>query len=353
VARYLFQADILHCHDWQAGLVPAYLRTTFATDPTFLGVRTLFTVHNLGYQGLFPKTALAGAALDPALFRPDAMEFFGRVSYIKGGIALADALNTVSPTYAREIQTPEYGFGLDGALRARAGVLSGILNGVDYREWSPDVDPLIPANYSPGDLGGKRICKQKLLEEFGLPAEAMDRPLIGIVSRFTRQKGTDILAEVAADIVAEGVYLVALGTGEPEYEEFFRRMEIEHPGRIAVRVGFDNGLAHRIEAGADMFLMPSRYEPCGLNQMYSLRYGTVPVVRATGGLNDTIEDGTGFKFADYSGQALLAAVRTAAGAYSDVAVWREMMCCGMRQDFSWKASAAAYAALYRQLLAGA
>jgi starch synthase len=353
VARWLFKADILHCHDWQAGLVPAYLRSTFAGDPTFAGVKTLFTIHNLGYQGLFPTTALAAAALDPALFRPDGLEFYGRVSYIKGGISFADALSTVSPTYAEEIQTPEYGFGLDGALRARADVLTGILNGVDYREWSPDVDPLIPARYSADDLAGKRVCKAQLVREFGFGEEVLNRPLIGIVSRFTRQKGTDILAEVAGDIVAEGAYLVALGTGEPEYEAFFRRMAADYPGRVSVQVGFDNGLAHRIEAGADLFLMPSRYEPCGLNQMYSLRYGTVPVVRATGGLNDTIEEGTGFKFAEYSGQALLEAVRAAVRAYSDADLWREMVRRGMGQDFSWKASAGAYSGLYRRLLAQA
>jgi starch synthase len=224
------------------------------------------------------------------------------------------------------------------------------LNGVDYKEWSPEVDPLIPANYSPEDLAGKRVSKQRLVEEFGLPAEAMDRPLAGIVSRFTRQKGTDILAEVAPEIVDEGVSIVALGTGDPEYEDFFLRMQAAHPGRIAVRIGFDNGLAHRIEAGADLFLMPSRYEPCGLNQMYSLRYGTVPVVRATGGLNDTIDEDTGFKFRDYTGQALLGAVRAAARAYADPDTWREMMIRGMRRDFSWNASAAEYSALYRQLL---
>jgi starch synthase len=350
VARWLFKADILHCHDWQAGLVPAYLRGMLAGDPTFLGVRTLFTIHNLGYQGLFPTTALTAAGLDPALFRPDGLEFYGRVSYIKGGIAFADALNTVSPTYAQEIQTPAYGFGLDGVLRARADVLTGILNGVDYREWSPDVDPLIPARFSADDLAGKRICKAELLREFGLSADVIDRPLIGIVSRFTRQKGTDILAEVAGDIVADGAYLVALGTGEPEYEEFFRQMAADYPGRVAVQVGFDNGLAHRIEAGADMFLMPSRYEPCGLNQMYSLRYGTVPIVRATGGLNDTIEEGTGFKFAEYSGAALLGAVREALTAFSDPELWGKTMRRGMRQDFSWKTSASAYSGLYRRLL---
>ena len=350
VARYLFRTEIFHCHDWQAGLVPALLRSSFATDPTYLGAKTLFTIHNLGYQGLFPRTAMAEAALDPDLFRPDGLEFFGHISYIKGGIAFADALNTVSPTYAREIQTPEYGFGMDGALRARANVLSGILNGVDYNLWNPEVDTLIPARYSADDLAGKRVCKEQLLQEFGLPPAAMDRPLIGIVSRFTRQKGTDILAEIAGQLAADDVYLVALGSGEPEYEAFFRQMAADHPGRIAVRLGFDNGLAHRIEAGSDIFVMPSRYEPCGLNQIYSLRYGTVPVVRATGGLDDTIEEGTGFKFWEYSGPAFLGAVREAVGAFGNPEAWQEIMRRGMHKDFSWKASATLYSALYRRLL---
>jgi starch synthase len=350
VARYLFRTEIFHCHDWQAGLVPAYLRTTFASDPTFLGVKTLFTIHNLGYQGLFPKAALAEAALDPSVYRPDGLEFFGRVSYIKGGISFADALNTVSPTYAREVQTPEFGFGLDGALRARAGVLSGILNGVDYREWNPETDAFLPARYSAANLAGKRICKEQLLAEFGLPAGAAKAPLIGIVSRLTLQKGADLIAEVASEIVTAGFCLVALGSGEPKYEDFFRRMAAEYPDRIAVRIGFDNALAHRIEAGADLFLMPSRYEPCGLNQIYSLRYGTVPVVRATGGLDDTIEGGTGFKFAEYTGQALAAALREAGRVFAGEAEWRAMMLQGMRKDFSWTRSAAAYSALYRQLL---
>ena len=352
VARHLFRTEIFHCHDWQAGLVPAYLRTTFAGDPTFMGCRTLFTIHNLGYQGLFPKRALVEAALDPALFHLDGLEFFGQVSYIKSGIAFSDALNTVSPTYAREIQTLELGFGLDGALRARSGALSGILNGVDYNEWSPEVDPLIPARYSAADLSGKEICKRKLIEEFGLPAAAMKRPLLGIVSRFTLQKGADLLEEVAAGIVEEDAYLAALGTGEPKYEDFFRQMQREHPGRMAVRIGFDNGLAHRIEAGSDMFLMPSRYEPCGLNQIYSLKYGTVPVVRATGGLDDTVDAETGFKFTDYSGAALLEAVRAAVKAFEDRDVWRQRMRAGMQRDFSWTASAAAYSELYRRLRAG-
>jgi starch synthase len=350
VARFLFRTEIFHCHDWQAGLAPAYLRTIFSTDPTFMGTKTLFTIHNLGYQGLFPKTALTEIALNGSVYRPDGMEFFGSVSYLKAGIAFADALNTVSPTYAREIQTPEYGFGLDGALRARAGVLSGILNGVDYREWNPENDPLIPARYSTRDLGGKRVCKEQLLAEVGLPPEAMDRPLAGVVSRLTRQKGADILAEVAGEIVGDDVYLVALGDGDPEYEEVFRKMAADFPGRIAVRFGFDNRLAHWIEAGADLFLMPSHYEPCGLNQIYSLKYGTVPVVRATGGLDDTIDKDTGFKFREYSGQALLEAVRSAVRSYADADGWREMMLRGMEKDFSWRTSAAAYSALYGRLL---
>ena len=259
---------------------PGWCRPTcaprFATDPTFLGCRTLFTIHNLGYQGLFPKTALAEVALDPSVYRPDGMEFFGRVSYIKAGIEFADALSTVSPTYAREIQTPEFGFGLDARLRERANVLTGILNGVDYAEWSPQTDAHIPAHYSTEDLGGKAICKRKLLEEFGLPAEAMDRPLLGVVSRFTRQKGTDILAEIAAQIVAEDVYLVALGTGDPEYEEFFVRMQAEHPGRIAVRIGFDEraGAPHRGRGGHVPDAQPLRALRAEPDLQPALRHGT-------------------------------------------------------------------------------
>ncbi len=351
VARHLFKTEIFHCHDWQSGLLPAYLRSTFAFDPTFIGVKTLFTIHNLGYQGLFPKAAMAETALDPALFRPDGIEFFGSVSYIKGGIALADALNTVSPTYAREIQTPEYGFGLDGVLRARAGVLSGILNGADYREWNPETDAWLPARYSAADLGGKRVCKEQLAAELGFEPAAGERPLIGIVSRLTRQKGADLIAEVAGELMGEDIRLAVLGSGEPEYEAFFEKLAADFPGRVAVRIGFDNPLAHRIVAGADMILMPSHYEPCGLTQIYGLKYGTVPVVRATGGLDDTIEEGSGFKFAEYSGAALLAAVREAVGAFSNQALWRETMLRGMARDFSWKASAAAYSALYRRLLA--
>ena len=349
-ARRVWRPDILHAHDWQAGLAPAYLRTVYANDPTFLGMRTLFTIHNLGYHGLFPAAALDEIGLGGTdALRPDGLEFFGKVCYLKGGLNYADALNTVSPTYAREIQTPEYGFGLDGVLRARAGALSGILNGADYTEWNPETDRWIAAHYSSADLSGKRDCKQDLVNVFGLPGEAIDAPLVGIVSRFTSQKGADLIAEAADGMVAEGYCMAALGTGEPQYEELFQAMAARHPGRIAVRIGYDNALAHKIEAGADLFLMPSRYEPCGLNQIYSLKYGTAPVVRATGGLDDTIEPGTGFKFWQYSASALLGALRAAREAFAEADGWRAMMLAGMAKDFSWSVSAAEYGRLYERL----
>ena len=352
VARHLFKTDIFHCHDWQAGLVPAYLHSTFAGDPTFLGCRTVFTVHNLAFQGLFPKAAIPEAAIDPRLFTVGGLEFWGKVSYMKAGLTYSDALTTVSPTYAREIQTEEFGAGLDGLLRGRSSVLTGILNGVDYTEWSPEVDPHIPARYSAADLAGKKVCKQKLLEEFGLPAEAASRPLLGLVSRFTHQKGIDLIIGAAPGMIAEGAYLAALGSGDAEYEGAFKSLKQKYPDRIGLRLGFDNGLAHRIEAGSDMFMMPSRFEPCGLNQMYSLRYGTPPVVRATGGLDDTIEEGTGFKFAESAAEALLDAVRTAVKAYSDSHGWQDRMRRGMKKDFSWRVSAAAYSGLYKRLSMG-
>jgi len=352
VSRYMFRPDILHGHDWQAGLAPVYLRTLFAHDPTFMGIRTLFTIHNVGYHGLFPLAAMAEVGLsDSGVLRPEGMEFFGNACYIKGGLNFSDALNTVSPTYAREIQTPEYGFGLDGVLRSRSRVLTGILNGADYSEWNPETDRHIAAHYSSDDLSGKQICKQDLVNEFGLPPEAMDAPLIGIVSRFTSQKGADLIAEVADGIVYAGYFMVALGAGEPQYELLFRAMAARHPSRIAVRIGYDNALAHKIEAGADMFVMPSHYEPCGLNQMYSMKYGTPPVVRATGGLEDTVGGETGFKFWQYDGQALLGALQAARAAFADKERWREFMRNGMAQDFSWDASAAQYSSLYQRLAA--
>ncbi|HVV46016.1 MAG TPA: glycosyltransferase, partial [Bryobacteraceae bacterium] len=273
---------------------------------------------------------------------------------LKAGIVFADALSTVSRKYAEEIQTPEYGFGLDGLLRARRNVLTGIVNGADYGRWNPETDPYLPANYSAANLSGKQVCKTALLREMGLPERALDRPLLGIISRFTGQKGFDLVGEAAAALFQEDVYLVALGNGEAEWEDLFRRLQAEFPDKVSVKFGYDDALSHRIEAGADIFVMPSRYEPCGLNQIYSLRYGTIPVVRATGGLDDTIvgapETGsTGFKFLDYNGKALLEAIRLACRAWNDRAAWTAMMVRGMRKDYSWTASAAEYSRLYRKI----
>ena len=356
VAKSVFPPDVIHCHDWQAGLAPVLLRTSYAQEPLLSDIPVVFTIHNLGYQGLFPPDALLRAGLGWELFTMDGLEFYGQVNFLKGALIYSDAVTTVSRKYAQEIQTPEYGFGLDGVLRQKGGRVSGILNGVDYAEWDPSVDGLIAARYGPSKLEGKRQCKLDVLRAFKLPETDAQIPLIGIVSRFTRQKGADLIAEASDHLMAEKFRLVALGTGEPEYEQLFRELAARYPDRVAVKIAYDNVLAHKIEAGADMFLMPSRYEPCGLNQIYSLRYGTVPIVRATGGLDDTIEEfnmatgqGTGFKFSNYSGPALLGAVRRALAVYADPAKWTKLMQNGMAKDFSWQRSAGEYRKLYQGL----
>jgi starch synthase len=349
VAQRVFRPDILHCHDWQTALVPVYVRNTLAGDPAFTGVKSLLTIHNLAFQGVFPSSALGELGLDQAVFHINGLEFYGKVNVLKGGVSYSDAISTVSKTYAAEIQTPEYGCGLEGVLRARRDALMGILNGADYSHWNPASDPNIAAPYSAEDLAGKRACKRDLLRLFGLPGEAIDRPLAGIVSRFVNQKGFDLIEEIAPELASENLSLVALGMGEPRYEQLFQDLAAAYPARIGVRVAYDDVLAHKIEAGSDMFLMPSRYEPCGLSQIYSLRYGAVPIVRATGGLNDTIDESTGFKFKEYSGQALLAAIRSALAALKDQERWRRLMLNGMARDYSWKTSAAEYSALYQRL----
>ena len=349
VARYLFRPQIIHVHDWQAALAPVYVRQHFAEDPTFSGLKLLFTIHNLGYQGVFGKEAVSQIGLDPSVFNPEQLEFFGKLNLLKGGIAFSDAVSTVSKGYAREIQTPEYGFGLDGFLR-KHGPIYGIVNGVDYIEWNPEHDPHIARNYSVDDLSGKRECKRKLLEELGLPAGNLEQPLVGIVSRFARQKGIDLIAGIASRLLEENLCLAVLGSGEPQYETMFQHLANTYPDKVAVRIGYDIALSHRIEAGADIFLMPSLYEPCGLSQIYSLRYGTVPVVRATGGLDDTIDGDTGFKFRDYSGEALFEALGVALRVYGDKGNWAAMMRRGMRKDFSWSMAAVEYQALYERLL---
>ena len=347
--------DVVHCHDWQTALVPVLLRTQYSEDPVVRGLPAVFTIHNIGYQGLFPQTVMRTIGLPDRLFTMNGLEFYGGVNFLKGALVYADFLTTVSRRYAQEIQTPEYGHGLEGVIRGRADRLVGILNGVDYAVWSPEVDTYIAQNYSAHNLDGKKVCKKDLLQQFKLlgKPESLERPVIGIVSRFVDQKGFDLIAQVATELLRENISLIALGTGQPEYEAMFKELAEKNPGRVAVKIGYDNTLAHKIEAGADIFLMPSRYEPCGLNQIYSLRYGTVPVVRATGGLDDTIQSfdaktnkGTGLKFEAYDGRALMESVRSALKLQREPKIWQTLQKNGMAKDFSWKASAAAYVTLY-------
>jgi starch synthase len=355
-SKILGPPDIFHCHDWQSALVPVLLRNSYAGDPVFQNVATVFTIHNIGYQGLFPPDILPLLMLSWDLFTIDKMEFWGKVSFLKGALVFADYVTTVSRKYSQEIQTPEFGFGLDGVLRERSNTVAGILNGVDYGEWSPEKDRFIAQPYSPVNLVGKQACKRDLLQQFGITAGGPELPVAGIVSRFAAQKGFDLIAEIADDLAGLPLIVTALGSGDKKYEELFRKWNKQLPDKFAVRIGYDNPLAHKIEAGADMFLMPSRYEPCGLNQMYSLKYGTVPIVRATGGLDDTIEPwdpatsrGTGFKFANYSSVLLLKAIHEAIQSFRDKVGWNKLMLNGMSKDFSWNASAKEYVKIYERL----
>jgi starch synthase len=340
--------DVFHAHDWQTGLLPVYLKAFYWDDPTLHRSPTLFTIHNLAYQGNFPPDTVSVLGLPWNLATRDALEYHGGVSYMKGGILFSEIVNTVSPQYAREIQTPELGYGFEGILRARSGDLFGILNGVDYDDWDPRVDPHIARSYSPEDLSGKAECKADLLQAFGLPSEP-ELPLVGITSRLVHQKGFDIVARAWYDLVQRPLRMVVLGTGEPQVQEGFRALAARAPERFAVRFAYDNALAHKIVAGADMFLMPSRFEPCGLSQLYSLRYGTVPIVRATGGLVDTVEpyepvagSGDGFRFSHPDGTGLIWALDQALAVHADPPAWRRMMLDGMSRDYSWERSAQGY-----------
>lgn len=347
-----WRPDVVHGHDWQAGLVPALLAGDAARPPT------VFTVHNLAYQGLFGHDTFTALGLPPALWTHEGLEFHGQLSFIKGGLAYADLLTTVSPTYAREIQTPAYGLGLDGLLRHRAGALHGVLNGIDTREWDPAHDPHLAKPYSRARLGGKAENKRALQRTYGLP-ESADTPLLGMVGRLVEQKGVDIVLDALPRLARLGVQLVTLGTGEARFEQALRDAGARHAGWLSVRIGYDEALAHRIQAGADMFLMPSRFEPCGLSQLHSLRYGTVPVVRRVGGLADTVRDATrarltdrratGIAFDGERPEELAAAVERALALYRQPQTWKALQASGMRQDFSWRQSADAYLALYRRL----
>ena len=338
-----WRADVVHCNDWPTALAPVWLR--FEDGPN---AASLMTIHNIAFQGLFDASERERLALPPQSWAMDGVEFHGRMSFLKGGIACASAVSTVSPTYAREIQTPELGCGLDGLLRHRTASLSGILNGIDPATWNPASDSHLARSYDGDTLERKPANKLALQRRMGLDLDE-DVPLIGQVGRLTQQKGVDLVLDAAADLARAG-QLAVLGAGERRFETALLELAKAHPGRIAVHIGFDEGLAHLVEAGADLFLMPSRYEPCGLNQLYSQRYGTPPLARATGGLADTIEDGvTGFLFAELERKALGGALERALAAYRDPAAWAAMQRAGMARDFSWNAAARRYADLYRRL----
>ncbi len=353
-----WRPSIIHTHDWQAGLVPVYQKMQFSSDPYVGGVPTVFTLHNLAFQGVFPASALAETGLGLEVMDVQALEFWGNISYLKGGINFSERITTVSPGYAREIVQPELGFGFEGVLARRSADLVGILNGIDTKRWNPEADEYVPASFSADDVSRKREAKRALLAAAGLPADdaSLATPVIGMVSRLTDQKGYDLIAASIDPLLALDARWVMLGNGERRYEELWRALAATHPTRVSATIGFDERMAHHIEAGADMFLMPSRFEPCGLNQMYSLRYGTVPIVRATGGLDDTVVDvdtapgrGTGFKFREYTPEALVTTVARAVVRFQDRDDWLEIQRRGMREDHSWDVSAAKYVKLYEGL----
>lgn len=348
--------QIFHVHDWQAALIPVYLRTTYYFDPVVSGAGVVLTIHNAGYQGRFPAITTERLLLPWEIFTLDKVELFDNFNFLKGGLVYSDILTTVSRKYSLEIQTLEFGNDLDDVLRKRASDLRGILNGVDYAQWDPATDGSLAAHYTPDDLAGKGKCRADLLHAFGLENVGESTPVIGIVSRFATQKGFDLLEEIAGRLLERDVAVVALGSGEPVYEKFFRDWAFWNKANVAVRVGYDDVLAHKVEAGCDMFLMPSRYEPCGLNQIYSLKYGTVPVVRATGGLDDTIEEwneetrtGTGFKFEGFEASDLLAAIDRALEAFHNKDGWKRLMLNGMARDYSWNQPAREYAEVYDEV----
>jgi len=351
--------SVIHAHDWQAGLVPVYLKTLYASHPVLGRTASVFTIHNLAYQGLFDADWLPRLDLGWELFTIERLEYWRRISFLKGGINHAEIVTTVSRQYAEEIQSPELGFGFDGILRARASDLVGILNGIDTRVWDPASDPYLPKPYSVADLSGKRDAKVELLARYALPTAVavVERPLVGMVSRMVDQKGFDLIAALAGDLPRLDATFVILGTGDSRYQNLWTSLAARYPDRIGARIGFDEGLAHLVEAGSDIFLMPSRFEPCGLNQMYSLRYGTVPVVRAVGGLADTVVDyapgrrnATGFVFTEYKPAAFRDALARALELYREPRKWRVLQVAGMRKDYSWDRSAAEYVKIYERAI---
>ncbi len=353
-----WQPDIIHCNDWQTGMVPFFLKTLYKKDVFFKKTSTLFTVHNVAYQGNFPKESFELTNIDEGTFSLGApTEYYGKFSFLKTGIHYANHINTVSEQYSKEVQaSEEYGCGFEGIFLDRKNDFSGILNGVDYSVWNPEIDGLIPNNYSASDLSGKKENKKELAEKSGFQFDE-NIPIIGMISRLVDQKGLDILEEVKDELLKNDLQMVILGTGDEKYHKMLKKLAKAYPGKLKVNLTFDNNLAHLIEAGSDMFLMPSRYEPCGLNQLFSLKYGTVPIVRKTGGLADTIVEydvkkntGNGFVFEKYDAKAMLEAVLRAVESYKQPAVWKKLIKKGMKQDFSWKVSAQKYNKLYEKIL---
>lgn len=351
-----FIPDVLHCNDWETALAPVFLKTLYKDDPMLKGISTVFTIHNIGYQGIFWHYDMHLLNLGWEYFTPDYLEFFGNINFMKGGIVFSDIINTVSKRYSEEIQTPEFGYGLDGVLRTRKDDLFGIINGIDYDEWNPETDDFLPAKYSYNDLKNKKICKKALLKEFNIDQNE-EIPLIATISRLADQKGFDLIASALEEMLAMGISYIVLGTGDRKYHELLTGLSKKYPKSFAVKISYDNRLAHMIEAGADMFLMPSKYEPCGLNQLYSLKYGTVPIVRAVGGLDDTIIDytefphkGTGFKFREYTKEAMLHGIKRAINVYNSKELWESLMIRCMKEDFSWERSAKEYIELYKKAI---
>jgi starch synthase len=351
--------DVFHLHDWQTGLAASYTNYVRRHDPRFLHSGVVFTIHNMAYQGLFPANHFALTGLPPEAFSIGGIEFHGQCSFLKAGLIHGDFLTTVSPRYSREIQESEFGHGMEGILIERSDDLVGILNGIDASTWDPETDPLIPANYSMHNLSGKRTCKEVLLKDLGFPEESRGLPLLGIISRMASQKGFDLLLETLEELMSLPLTLVILGTGEPEIERQLKEIADHYPLRLKILFQFNEQLAHRIEAGADIFLMPSHYEPCGLNQMYSLRYGTIPLVYRTGGLDDTVMDilqypltGTGFKFYDYNPSPFLYTLRSALELFRGAGKWIELQERAMAQDFSWDRSAREYLKIYEMVSEG-
>ncbi len=346
--------DVFHVHDWQAAMLAVMLRSIYFFDPVLRAVPCVLTIHNAGYQGWFPPRTMETLLLPWDMFTFDKLEHYDTVNFLKGGIVYADAITTVSRKYAEEIQTPEFGNNLDGLLRRRSGDLVGILNGVDYEEWNPATDANIAAHYAVNKLAGKKECRRDLLHAFDLEEVSDATAVLGVVSRFSTQKGFDLLEQITPELMQEDVALLILGNGEAYFENLLRELAAKYPEKMRVKVGYDNVLAHKIEAGADIFLMPSHYEPCGLNQIYSLKYGTIPVVRATGGLDDTIDEqhegkGNGFKFHGYAPQDFLDAIRRALAVRGVPAQWLGMMQRGMKQDFSWDRPAQEYVKVYERV----